>query len=206
MINNVESFLSKNEYNNFLYLTMDNEFELLQDLEAFVNVLKRIPQHGLDWEYHFWPEEDHYSIGPRSLHSGLRSLFSEWNTIPVETAHQGLDQIKMHEKSLNEKFGYNIGISMNAMWWAGQEHMKSEQFEKAIAIFKYRVETQPNNSFYYVDLGIAYEKNNQHQLAKEVYEKAYKIEVSSSNPQIRRVKRIKNFLDNINKKITEAKN
>jgi len=204
MINNAENFLGKNEYHNFLYMTMDNEFELLQDLETFVNVLRRFPQQGLEWEYHFWPEEDHYSTGPRSIHSGLRSLFSGWNTIPVEIAHQGLEQIKRHEDSLNKKFGYDIGISLNALWWAGQGHMKSNQYDKAIAIFKYRVEKQPNDAFVYIDLGRAYEGDNQLELAKKTYEKAYNIEVSSSNPQIRYIKRIKNFLDNINKKINET--
>jgi len=203
LINNTESFLNKNKYHNFLYIAMDNEFEVLQDLETFVKVLRRLPQKGFEWEYHFWPEEDHYSTGTRSLHSGLRSLYKEWNTIPVEIAHQGLEQIKKHEIYLNKKFGYEIGISLNALWWVGQEHIKNEQYDKAIDIFKYRVKKESNNSFFYIDLGIAYERDNQLQLAKETYEKAYNIEVSSSKPQIKRIKRIKNFLDNINKKINE---
>ncbi len=205
MINNAEKFLGKNEYHNYLYMTMDDEFELLQDLETFVNVLRKFPQKGLEWEYHFWPEEDHYSTGPRSLHSGLRALFMGWNSIPVEIAHQGLEQIKRHEYFLNKKFGYDIGISLNGLLLAGQEHMKSHRYDKAIDIFKYRVEKQPYNAFLYIDLGVAYEKNNQLQLAKEAYEEAYKIEVSSSNPQMRRIKRIKNFLDNVSKKIKETK-
>ena len=205
MINNTEYFLKKNNYQNFLYMTMDNEFEYLQDVQTLVKVLRRFPQPGLEWEYHFWPEEDHYSTGPRSCHWGLRSLFKGWNTIPVEIAHQGLEQIKRHEASLNEKFGYDIGISLNALWWAGQGHMKSNQYHKAIAIFKYRVEKQPNRAFSYIDLGKAYQRDNQLQLAKETYEKAYHIEVSSPKPQIQRIKRIKNFLNYINKKINEIK-
>ena len=83
--------------------------------------------------------------------------------------------------------------------------MKSNQYDKAIAIFKYRVEKNPNDAFIYIDLGRAYEGDNQLQLAKQTYEKAYNIEVSSSNSQIRYINRIKNFLDNINKKINEIK-
>ena len=204
LINNTEYFLGKNDYNNFLYIAMDNEFELLQDLETFVNVLRKFPKQGLEWEYHFWPEEDHYSTGPRSIHSGLRSLFSGWNTIPIEIVHQGLEQIKRHEDSLNVKFGYDIGISLNALWWAGQEHIKSKQYDKAIDIFKYRVKKESNDSFFYIDLGIAYERDDQLELAKKKYEKAYNVEVHSSNPQTRRIKRIENFLNNIDKKINET--
>ena len=112
-----------------------------------------------------------------------------------------MEQIKRHEESLNKKFGYNIGISLNALWWAAQEHLKNKQYDKAIAISKYRVEKQPKDAFAQVDLGIAYEKNNQLELARKTYEKAYQIEISSSNSQSRYLKRIKNFLDNINKKI-----
>ncbi|MFC2118953.1 alpha/beta hydrolase-fold protein [Bacteroidota bacterium] len=205
LINNTESFLNKNEYHNFLYIAMDNEFEVLQDLETFVNVLRKFPKQGLEWKYYFWPEEDHYSTGPRSIHSGLRSLFKDWNTIPVEIAHQGLDEIKKLEDTLNKKFGYDIGTSLNALWWAGQDHLKNNQFDKAIDIFKYRVEKQTDNALVYVDLGIAYERDNQLQLAKETYEKAYDIEESSPDPLVRHIERIKNFLDNINKKINETK-
>ncbi|MFC2096577.1 hypothetical protein ACFLQ3_02635 [Bacteroidota bacterium] len=49
--------------------------------------------------------------------------FSGWNTIPPEIVHQGLEQIKRHEDSLNVKFVYNTEISLNALWWAGQEHI-----------------------------------------------------------------------------------
>ena len=206
MINSTESFLKNNKYKNFLYIVMDNEFELLQDLETFVNVLRRFPQQGLEWEYHFWPEEDHYSTGPRSLHSGLRSLYKEWNTIPVEIAYQGLERIIRHENYLNEKFGYEIGISLNALWWVGQEHLKNKQYDKAIAIFNYRVEKHPNDAFIYVDLGIAYERANQLESARKTYEKAYDIEAASADPNIRRIKRIENFLGNINKRINETKN
>lgn len=205
MINNAEHILKRSKYHNFLYMVMDNEFELLQDLETFVNVLRRFPQNGLEWEYHFWPEENHYSTGPRSLFSGLQSLYKEWNTIPLEIAHQGLEQIKEHENYLNNKFGYEIGISLNALWWVGQEHLKNRRYDKAIAIYNYRVEKQPDYALFYVDLGIAYERGNQLELAKKTYEKAYNVEVASSDSKVRHIKRIENFLENITKKIDAFK-
>lgn len=201
LINNAGNFLRENEYHNFLYMTMGNDFELLQDLETFVKVLRRFPQHGLEWEYHFWPEEDHTSTGYRSIYSGLRSLFRGWSQIPPAIAFMGLEAIKKHEASLNQKFGYKIRISTSALRIAGQEHQKNNAYKEAIAIYKYAIEKRPNDAFGYVTLGRAYEENGKLQLAKEAFQKAYTLAVSASHPQ---VKWVKNFLDQINQKMNDV--
>jgi len=198
MINNTEKFLSANQYHNFLYITMDNESSVLPDLETFLNILKKIPKPGLEWEYHYWPEEDHTSTPYRSLYSGLRSLFKEWNQIPPEIVFKGLNAIKKHELFLNQKFGYDIGLSTSAMRMAGQENQRNGKFGDAIAIYKYAIEKRRDDAFAYVTLGRAYEENNQLQLAQEAFQKAYDLALSKSHPQINW---IKNFLDNITQKI-----
>lgn len=202
IINNAENFLSKNDYHNFLYMTMDNESVILPDLDAFINILRKFPKQGLEWEYHYWPEEDHTSTPYRSLYSGLRSLFKGWNSIPVEIAYKGLEPIKEHEAYLNEKFGYEIGLSTSALRLAAQDLKRNNKYNEGIAIYKYVIEKRPNDAFVYISLGRAYEENNQLQLAKETYEKAYNAALSTSDPQI---KWIKNFLDSINKKIKKIK-
>ena len=201
MINNAEGFLRNNEYHNFLYISMDNESEVLPDLETFLNVLKTIPKKGLEWEYHYWPEEDHTSTGPRSIHSGLRSLFEGWNQIPPDIVFKGLRAIKKHETSLNQKFGYDIGISPSSLRIAGSEHKKNNKYDEAISIYKYAIEKRPNDAFAYIALGRVYEENDMLQLAKEAFQKAYDLAVSSSHPQ---VKWVKNFLEEINQKINDV--
>jgi len=203
MINNIERFLSHNEYHNFLYMSMDNESVILPDLDTFINILKKMTKQGLDWEYHYWPEEDHTSTPYRSIYSGLRSLFKGWNKIPPDIAFMGLEAIKKHETSLNQKFGYNIGISTSALRIAGQDHQRNNKFDEAISIFKYVIEKRPNDAFAYVTLGRAYEENNMLQLAKEAFQKAYNLAVSASEP---RVKWVKNFLDRINQKMNNVEN
>ncbi len=202
MINSTEDFLVNNTYQNFLYMSMDNESVILPDLETFINVLKKIPKQGLDWEYHYWPEEDHTSTPYRSVYSGLRSIFKGWNQIPPDVVYMGLSAIKKHEASLNQKFGYEIGISTSALRMAGQEHLTNDNYEEAIAIYKYAIEKRPNDAFAYVALGRAYEKSSQLELAKDAYEKGYKIALSTSHPQI---KWVKNFLDRILQKIDKEK-
>jgi predicted alpha/beta superfamily hydrolase len=201
MIDHVEEFLGRNEYRNFLFITMDDESEILPDLETFLRVLKKIPKPGLDWEYHYWPDEDHTSTPYRSINSGLRALFRGWNEIPPDVAFQGLEEIKKHETSLKQKFGYDIGLSASALRRAGQEHQRNREYDEAIAIFKYAIKKQPGDAFAYVTLGRAYEEKNILQAAKEAFQKAYDLAVAASEPQ---VKWIKNFLDKVNQKIENA--
>ncbi len=198
ILKNTELFLNKGKYNNFLYMTMDNELELLSHLEPFIDILKNNPQQGLEWQYNHWPEEDHTSTPYRSIYSGLGALFADWTRVPKEIADKGLDEIKKHEINLNNKFGYEIGISTTALRLAGQEFKQKENYEEAVAIYKYAIEKNPENAFAYVTLGRAYEENNQLELAKKAFDKGYEIAVSTSHPQ---VKWVKNFVDGINKKI-----
>lgn len=198
MINNAERFLNDGEYRNFLYMTMDNESDLLPELDKFVQILKRCPREGLEWEYHYWPEEDHTSTPYRSVYSGLRAIFSGWNKIPDDVAWSGLEGIKKHETALNKKFGYDIGVSTSAIRMAGQENLSAGRFDTAIAIYRYAIEKSPNDAFAYVTLGRAYEANNQIELAKKVFEKGYRIALSESHPQ---VKWVAGFLDRIEEKL-----
>jgi predicted alpha/beta superfamily hydrolase len=198
IVNNAEQYLTKNSYFNFLYMTMDNESEILKDLETFLDILRKIPKPGLQWEYFYWPEEDHTSTPYRSVYSGLRALFKGWHQIPPEIIFKGLNSIKQYEKDLNKEFGYNIGISTSALRIAGQQQKNNHNYKEAINIYKYAIEKQPDNAFAYVSLGRTYEENEQLLLAKEAFEKAYQLAQASSHPQI---KWIKNFLNMINNKI-----
>lgn len=202
IIEHAEDYLGQNEYHNFLYMTMDNESEILPDLEKFLRILRKIPRPGLEWEYVYWPEEDHTSTPYRSIYAGLRALFKGWNEIPPPVAFSGLNEIKAHEKSLKERFRYDIGISTSALRRAGQEHQRNGDYDKAIAIFTYAVEKQPGDAFAYVSLGRAYEESNRLQQAKEAFQKAYDLAFAADHPQ---VKWVKNFLDGINQKIEDAK-
>ena len=182
-------------------MTMDNEAELLPDLSEFIDVLDNNPKPGLEWEYHYWPEEDHTSTPYRTIHSGLRVLFGGWNSIPDAVAFRGLEEIKKYEMTLNEEFNYDIGVSATALRLAGQRLQRSKKYTEAIAVFLYAVEKDPDNPFAYVTLGRAYEEINRLESAKEVFEKGYQIAVSTSHPQ---VKWVKSHVDRINLELDEG--
>jgi predicted alpha/beta superfamily hydrolase len=198
MLNNVKQFLETREYHNFLYMTMDDELDELPDFPLFVKILRENPVPGLDWEYYHWAEEDHTSTPYRSIYSGLRALFAGWSRVPEDVSAKGLKEIKQYELTLNEKFGYDIGVSGVALRLAGQSLQKQSKHKSAIAIYEYAVENDPDNAFAYVSLGRALEAGGQLERARDAFESAYRIAEATSHPQI---KWIKNFLENINTKI-----
>ncbi len=202
MLNNVERFLETREYHNFLYMTMDDEVDLLPDFPLFVEILRENPVSGLDWHYYHWAEEDHMSTPYRSIYGGLRALYAPWSRIPEEAGAKGVEEIKRYEQTVNEKFGYGIGVSGTALRLAAQSLQEHSNYANAIAIYEYAAEKDPDNAFAYVSLGRAFEADDQLERAREAYESAYRIAEATSHPQI---KWIKNFLDNVAAKI-EAKN
>jgi tetratricopeptide (TPR) repeat protein len=204
MIKNVERFLNSGKYNaNYLFMTMDDESELLPDLEIFIGKLKNSPRPGLKWEYHHWQEEDHTSTPYRSVYTGLRRLFEGWNQIPADIVEQGLGKIREYESSLDTDYGYDIGVSHSALRGAGRELQNKKRYEAAIAVYEYGIEKNPDNPFAYVTLGKAYEENNQIGLARKAFEEGYRIAVETSHPQM---KWVKSFVDRIVEKIRTEKN
>lgn len=197
-LNNVEQFLHTREYDNFLYMTMDDELDVLPDVPLFVEILRDNPVSGLDWKYYHWAEEDHASTPYRSIYSGLRALYAVWSRIPEDVSSCGVEKIKQYELALNEKFGYDIGVSNSALRTAAQSLQKQAKYEAAIAIYEYATEKDAGNAFAHVSLGRALEEAGRLERAREAYESAYRIAEATSHPQI---KWIKNFLENVTAKI-----
>lgn len=202
MISHTDQFLEQAERKqNFLYMTMDDEIELLSELEAFIDILNNNPKQGLTWEYHHWPEENHYSTPSRSISTGLVAIYKDWNTIPEDVTSRGLEGIQEYEIMLNNTYGYEIGISSAAIRLAGQDLQNKQRYEDSIDLFRYAISKDPVDPFRYVSLGKAYEASGQLDLAKATYEEAYEVAQQISHPQIEWVK---TFVDRVGQKLRET--
>ncbi len=185
MIANGKRFLEAGRHErSFLFMTMDDESELLPELEAFVAVLRRHPSPGLRWEYRYWPEEDHHSTPYRTLYSGLRALYAPWSRIPDAVSEQGLEAIEEHEAALTTRFGYPIGISNTALRIAAQDLKGRGRAEEALAIFELACKRDPGRPFSWVALGRAYEEAGRLEAAIDVFRKAHALAVEQQHPQV----------------------
>jgi hypothetical protein len=78
IIKNTKTFLeSRRGEENFLYICVGNEPQLLPEIEAFLKILEEVKPQGLTWKYIKMPEESHVSILVRSLTESLRAFASK---------------------------------------------------------------------------------------------------------------------------------
>jgi predicted alpha/beta superfamily hydrolase len=78
IIKNTKTFLeNRNGQENFLYICVGNEPQLVPEIEAFLKILDEAKPQGLRWKYVKMPEESHMSILARSLTECLRAYGSK---------------------------------------------------------------------------------------------------------------------------------
>ncbi len=78
IIKSAKSFLDRRRgQENFLYICVGDEPQLISEIEAFLGILEEAKSQGLIWKYVKMPEENHMSILARSLTEGLRAFGSK---------------------------------------------------------------------------------------------------------------------------------
>jgi len=119
--------------------------------------------------------------------------------VPDEVATCGIEGIKKHYDGLSQKYGYPIEIPELFLNTLGYQLMAQGNINKAIAVFKYNVETYPNSANVYDSFGEGLETNNQYELALKNYKKAVEIGKTNSDPNTRiyldHIERVKNKLN-----------
>jgi predicted alpha/beta superfamily hydrolase len=175
-----ETFKQKRDWKKTMFMSIANEPGFLEDANAFRDVLKKSNPKSFDYEFRQFKDEDHSSASLVAYYAGLRKIFAGWK--PVETAT--IDELESHYKDLSKRFGYKILIPETAFGRIGGQFVLANQLAEAIEIFKKAIETYPNSAAAYNALAIMYERNNQNKLAKENYEKAFKLAETQENTQL----------------------
>lgn len=205
MLSNTESYIKKQSFNrNFLFIAIDKDPEpgLRESFLNFTEILNRNPKKGLKIVSKIWDEEDHYSIGHKSIYDGLKWIFKDWNEIPEHVLHEGIASIKQYQTKLSDIFGYDIGISPTPVWFFCWKLMGDKKFNEAIDMFKFYAELNPRVPHSYTGLGRAYEENGQLELANENFEIAFNLAKEQSKSDL---SRYSDHLERVKKKIAEKK-
>jgi tetratricopeptide (TPR) repeat protein len=64
----------------------------------------------------------------------------------------------------------------------GYIYLRKDQIDKAISVFKENIKRYPCSANVYDSLGEAYENHNQYKLARDNYQEAYDLGLTSSIP------------------------
>lgn len=173
MVTETDSKL-KTEYDSkkYFYMTVGNEPDYYSPLSDFSSLIKERTNGTIEFEYIKMEEENHASIPYITLFNGLRFIFSDW-ILPQETVNQGLSAIDEHYASLATIYDIEVKSPERMLNILGYTYLQNGDIENAIMVFKENVKRYPGSSNVYDSLGEAYENNNQLDLARENYQKAY---------------------------------
>ena len=179
-----ESLVALKPYNKnrkYFYMTVGNESDYFDPLEAFSSTLKQKTKGTVDFQYVKMLSEDHASVPYISLFDGIRFIFSDWE-LPREKFREGLAAIDAHYAKVSSAYGQKVGTPENVINLLGYTYLRNNQIETAISVFSENVKRHPGSANVYDSLGEAYENNIQYKLAEKNYQKAYDLGMKADDP------------------------
>jgi len=163
-IRQADSFFDgRDELNVTLFVAMADEEEgdpAPTRLDRLEKKLSEADTEGFEWAVMRMPDENHGSVVLRAHYWGLRKVFEGWQLPTDEETGRfvgGLDGIKAHYAGLSKKYGVTVVPDENTVNAIGYQVLGREEFEAAIAIFRYNVELYPASANVYDSLGEALE-------------------------------------------------
>ncbi|MEE9465108.1 MAG: alpha/beta hydrolase-fold protein [Candidatus Neomarinimicrobiota bacterium] len=189
MRDNVPQLLADNDYeHNFLYIALGNDPDpgLRDGIEYISETVSAAGKAGLRHEYRYWDFEDHFSIGHKAVHDGLRWIFRDWQRFPDDIAAGSVAGMRQYSSGLTDTYGYDIGINPRALYRVGMGHIRDERYAQAIAAFKYGISLDSGWPVLYSGLGRAYEAAGDPDSALVYFRQAYDRASEISFPDLAR--------------------
>ena len=151
------------ELNVTLFVAMANEEDgdpAPTRLDRLEETVSNADVDGFEWAVMRMPDETHGSVVLRAHYWGLRKVFENWQApTDPETGRYvgGLEGIMAHYADLSKKFGVTVAPDEDTINRIGYQVLGREEFDSAIAIFRYNVELYPESANVYDSLGEAFE-------------------------------------------------
>lgn len=150
--------------------------------DSLVSHLKQLAPKSFKWQYNIYKNEDHFSVGYKSMYDGLRFIYSDWFLNPRDTAAVKCYQdIQTHFQRLSTEYGYDIRPGEDFMNECGYQRLNGGHIDQAIAIFAQNVKNHPNSSNAYDSLGEAYFLKGDSKAALDHYKKSVLLNPKNEN-------------------------
>jgi len=175
-----ELFKQNKEWKKTMFLGIGDEPQYIGGFNAFQSLLKKIKPKDFEYEFREFRDENHGSVVLPVYYAGLRKIFAGWTPPPAG----GIAELEGHYKRLSDRFGYKIIIPEATLNQIGYQFLRAQKYAEAIEVFKKNVENYPNAANCYDSLAEAYEKSGALKLARENYEKAYKMAETHGETQL----------------------
>ena len=174
VIKNVEKILNdKSDFTHQIYISIGDEPAYFNSLDKLTSLLME-KESGISWTLEKYENEDHGSIPFRTISDGLGFIFSDWQ-LTNDIAMKGVDSIKEHFLNRGKKYGFTSQITEVTLNTIGYQLLQAEEIDKAVDVFKYCVELNPNSANVYDSLGDAFDAQGKKKKALKNYKKAVSI-------------------------------
>ena len=166
------------ELNAALFIAMANEEEgdpRPTRLDRLEQVFEEASIDGFSWQVMRMPDETHGSMPLRAHYWGLRFVFEGWQ-LPrdPETGvfNGGVDEIKAHYAGLSTHYGFTVVPGEQVVNQLGYRKLGRDDFDGAIAVFRYNIELYPDSANVYDSFGEALENAGRLEEALASYSRA----------------------------------
>ncbi|WP_261510937.1 alpha/beta hydrolase-fold protein [Chryseobacterium paludis] len=151
-------------------------------VDSLVGQLKRLAPKSFKWQYNSYKEEDHFSVGYKSMYDGLRFIYKDWFINPQDTTSvRSYRDIQMHFQKLTKEFGYSVQPGEDFMNESGYQRLKGGHIDQAIEIFAQNVKDHPNSSNAHDSLGEAYFLKGDNKRALDHYKRSVLLNPKNEN-------------------------
>lgn len=170
------------ELSGYLSVSLGNEPGGKLVTDSLVNQLKRFAPKSLQWQFNAYMNEDHFSVGYKSMYDGLRFIYKDWFLNPQDSATvKSYQDIQTHFQNLSAQFGYEVQPPEDFLNECGYQRLNGGHIDQAIEIFAQNIKNHPNSSNAYDSLGEAYFLKGNSKTALDHYRKSVLLNPGNEN-------------------------
>ena len=183
VIKRTESLLKQDkEWKRRIHVSIGNEPDYVAGFNTFQSLLKRVKPKDLDVTFEQLKEDNHGSVVLPAYYAGVRKVFEGWTQDQITT----LAETEAHYRKLSDRLGFAVVPPQVLLNNIGLQLYTAKRMDEAIDVYERNAELHPNSPTVYDNLARIYEKAERLKLARDNFEKAYKMAEQQGNAELGR--------------------
>lgn len=175
-----ESLKKRSEWDKTFFIGLGDEPAYMDGYNSFQQLMKRTKPKNLEYEFRLFKDENHGSVVLPAYYAGLRKIYAGW----APPGNGTVADLENHYRNLSRRYGYTIKVPEALMNRVGYQLLRGGNNAEAIEVFKKNAANYPRSANVYDSLAEAYEKNGQKTMARDTYEKAWKMAEQNGEAQL----------------------
>lgn len=171
-----------------------------EHIRTILDLSKHLASHpnGLNFEYQYYPNDDHGSVPLIAEYDALRYIFKNYRlklgpTDFLNPSADLVDKIKTHYTNLTNDFGYTISPPEDLVNQMGYQFLQLKKLDLSAEFFKMNVVNYPKSPNVYDSLGDFYVATDDKAKAIDNFEKALTLkEMKYTRDKLKKLKKSKN--------------